>query len=107
MTIDKPTVIRASISALIVAMIFVTAVTVISDLYIPLKDWLRETHGHHWVGKSIWTVLLFILSATIMYPLLKRNQCALSPRLVFFAGHVAVFASIIITLFFVYEHLSH
>jgi len=107
MNFDKPTVARSGITALIAAMIFVTAITIVSDLYLPLKDWLKNTHGHHWVGKGIWTVILFLFFAVISYPLFKRNVCALSPRLVRLAGHFAIFASIAILLFFVYEYLKH
>jgi len=107
MNFDKPTIARTGIHALIVAMIFVTAITIISDLFPPVKNWLAATHGHHWVGKGIWTVILFSLFTVVAYPLLKRNQCALSPTLVRNAGHLAIVAGVLITLFFLYEYLSH
>jgi len=58
----------------IAAVIFITAVTIGADLYLPLKGWLKNVFSHHWVGKSsgqaseekinkalkvlIWTVIL-------------------------------------------------
>jgi hypothetical protein len=88
-------------------MIFVIAITIVSDLYLPIKDWLKATHGHHWVGKGIWTVVLFVFFATVSYPLFKRNVCELTPRMVNNAAHVAVFATLAITAFFVYEYMNH
>ncbi len=107
MRIEKSTVVRTALSSLIVAMIFVTAITIVSDLVPSVKDWLKNTHGHHWVGKGIWTAFLFVFFSLVSYPLFKRNVCNLSPRVVRFAGHIAIAAAITMTLFFVYEYLKH
>jgi hypothetical protein len=107
MNIDKTTVTRTSVYALISAMIFVTGITIIADLVVPIKTWLASTYGHHWVGKGIWMLLLFTIFTVVSYPLFKRNVCDLSPRSVRLAGHFAILASIMITLFFVWEYLKH
>ncbi len=106
MHIDKTILTRTSVSSLIIAMIFVTAITILADLVPSIKDWLKNTHGHHWVGKGIWTVLLFTFFTIVSYPLFKRNVCDLSPRAVIMAGRLAIAASGVITLFFVYAPLS-
>ena len=42
------------------AVIFITAITVAADLAPPLKDWLKNTFNHHWIGKSIISVIVFV-----------------------------------------------
>ena len=106
MTLDKTTFTRTSIFALIVAMIFVTGITIITDLVPPVKSWLTATHGHHWVGKGIWTVILFVSFIVFAYPVFKRKQYPLTPTLVRNTAYLAIIASVLITLFFIYEFVA-
>ena len=43
----------------IAAVIFITAVTIGADLYLPLKGWLKNVFSHHWVGKGILSLAIF------------------------------------------------
>ena len=43
----------------IAAVIFITAVTIGADLYLPLKGWLKNVFSHHWVGKSVLSAVIF------------------------------------------------
>ncbi len=104
MSLNKITLTRASIIGLIASMIFVAAITVAADLYIPIKNWLAATHGHHWVGKGIWMIIFFAVFTIVSYPILNRNQDALSAKMIRMGGHIAIDASVIMTLFFVYEY---
>ncbi len=45
--------------AVIVTILFITALTIVSEIYSPLKDWLKTTFYHHWIGKSILALILF------------------------------------------------
>ena len=66
------TLVSASITT-----IFILAITLTGELYKvagadgkminPIKDYLKSLHGHHWVGKGIWAVALFIIISAIMY----------------------------------------
>lgn len=57
----KPKVGLASLHAAAVTVLFVTLVTVVADLQPPLKDWLKNTFSHHWVGKGWLSAGLFVL----------------------------------------------
>lgn len=43
----------------IAAVIFITAVTIGADLYLPIKDWLKNIFSHHWVAKSVLSAVVF------------------------------------------------
>lgn len=93
--------------AVIVSSLFVATITVIADLVLPIKDWLKNTYGHHWVGKGIWVLILFVFFTVTSYPFLRKNSCDLSPKMVYAAGHFALVSTLIITAFFLYEYLAH
>ena len=50
----------------IVSIVFVSVVTVVADLVPPLKDWLKTTFTHHWIGKGALSVGLFIVTAFVL-----------------------------------------
>jgi hypothetical protein len=43
----------------IVTIIFVALITIFSELSPPLKDWLKATFIHHWIGKGIISIGIF------------------------------------------------
>jgi hypothetical protein len=106
MTFDKITFTRSGATALIVTMIFITGITILADLIIPVKTWLASTYGHHWVGKGILSVVLFIVLTALSYPLMKRNVCNLSPKVVLLSAYLAIFGSFAMTFFFMYEYFK-
>ncbi len=85
------------------AALFAAAITVIAELAPPVKDWLKTTFSHHWVGKSILAAGIFVvlLFAFALLPIradeqkLRRGLTALA--------WVTIFAALVITGFFVYE----
>jgi hypothetical protein len=97
-------IVNASLVGLIVASLFVVGITIGADLYLPLKDSLKNTYGHHWVGKSILTFLVFVGTTLIMYPLMKRVLIDAEPIVMRIAGYGAIISALMLTLFFVYEY---
>lgn len=109
-TLERPIVMHALTYAVIVASVFVAAVTIFGELIVIdgakiIKNWLAETHGHHWVGKGIWTLILFAVSGFIGYMTLKLRHVPTPAKLVRVAAHIALWMSILITLFFIYEYV--
>jgi len=94
----------AAISGSITA-VFVAAVTVIAELAPPIKNWLKATFSHHWVGKSILAAALFA-GLTIIFALLplRTDERKLTAALFVFAW-LAILATLAIFGFFAYETL--
>jgi hypothetical protein len=44
----------------IFTVIFIAIATVLSELYHPFKSWLAETFTHHWIGKGVLAVIVFL-----------------------------------------------
>ncbi|TRZ54772.1 hypothetical protein D4Q76_01700 [archaeon] len=45
--------------------VFITAITITADIYPALKVLLKETFGHHWIGKSVLATILWLAFALI------------------------------------------
>jgi len=58
----------------IAAVIFITAVTIGADLYLPLKGWLKNVFSHHWVGKSVLSAVVF--GATAFLTMIFSGQAS-------------------------------
>lgn len=97
------TVLCSAVCSAIITVIFITAITIAADLLPPLKDWLKATFTHHWIGKSILATLLFVLGIVTL-PFLKKGQdiekITKKLNLLFWLG---VLGSILITGFFIWE----
>lgn len=57
----------ASSIASTAAVLFATAITIWAELSPPLKESLKNLTGHHWVTKSVGTMLVYILVFIIAY----------------------------------------
>ncbi len=82
---------------------FVLIITVASELQPTLKDWLKNTFSHHWVGKGILASLLFSLFGIIFYFLpTPAHKINLSKYLMILFW-TALSTSFFILLFFIFE----
>lgn len=61
-----------SISAM-ASVALVTWLTVYGELYSPLKNWLKATFYHHWLGKGILAVLVFVLLGVLLSRITKGD----------------------------------
>jgi len=55
----KLKIIYAATLGTIAVVVFIVAITIGADLYLPLKDWLKNVFSHHWVGKSVLSAIIF------------------------------------------------
>lgn len=46
-----------------VAVVFIAAATIGGELYMPIKDWLASIFSHHWIGKGVLAMLVFIVAS--------------------------------------------
>jgi len=89
-------------AAALITTIAILVMTVGSELYDPLKAWLAATFGHHWIGKGVLSIVIFVVVIALSYPRLtkaERSMTTWSNRL--FA--VVVLVTVIIIGFFTYE----
>ncbi len=56
----KTTIIKAFINGAIAAILITTLLTVVADLYVPLKDLLKQVFSHHWIGKGVIAIFIFL-----------------------------------------------
>ena len=99
-------IIRATTYAAALAVTFITGVTITADLYLPLKDWLKLTFSHHWVGKGILAVILFVgISAVLLlFPAPKNEMKAKTlAQSIWTLVIVSLIGTIGIIAFFIYE----
>lgn len=99
-SLERPIVTHSLVVSVLFSAVFITAITIIGELNPPIKNWLAETHGHHWVGKGIWTIILFVVVAFTEYLRLKITHTPVSARMVLLAGYAAIIGSVLMTLFF-------
>ncbi len=92
----------ALLSAALVS-VFVAAITIGGELYAPLKDWLKGSFSHHWLGKSVLSAIVFV-SFFIIFLFWKRDgeATAASMKTAFWA---AVASPSAILIFYLYEVL--
>ncbi|MFA5854185.1 MAG: hypothetical protein WC866_03795 [Patescibacteria group bacterium] len=53
--------VRASARAATLVIVFVVAITIAAEMSAPLKTALASMTGHHWVTKSVASVLIYML----------------------------------------------
>lgn len=106
-TSEQPVVVHAVVLSAILSSVFVVLVTILAELFSGLKNWLAESHGHHWVGKGIWTMILFVIFSFASYFALKVNVKPVSASMVRVAGHVAMIGAMLILAYFVFAYLTH
>jgi len=100
------TIIRATTYAAAFAVAFITGITITADLYLPLKDWLKLTFSHHWVGKGMLAIVLFVgISAILLlFPAPKDEvKTKALARSTWILVIVSLMGTISIIAFFIYE----
>ncbi len=75
---------KSSVLSGALTLVFILAITIAGELYKvagangamvnPIKDLLKSLHGHHWVGKGIWAIALFLVSWLLLYFVTKESE---------------------------------
>lgn len=94
---------HAFILSAIITIIFLTVIIITADLYLPLKDFLKSAFYHHWIGKGILGVALFLISSFLInlipYNIGEQKESKSLLALFF----TAILSFLALTLFFLYE----
>ena len=93
---------NAVILSAILTIIYITVITVAADLYPPLKEALKNASSHHWIGKSITAIVIFVIFKAIFVSLKPKIKTAL---LLNWLTIVSVLATLVILAFFTWETL--
>lgn len=100
---NKFKIIHSTICGAITAVIFIIAITIAADIYLSLKDLLKSVFSHHWIGKSILSVAVFIIVGAISFLLpIQANEEKIS-RLLRALSFLLIIGILAIFSFFVYE----
>lgn len=94
--------IKSWIVSAIVAIVFITTITIWSELFKPIKNWLAETFSHHWVGKGVVSVILFIVVGFLLHGVFKKNDNGIKFWL-YVLFWVTLLGTVAITGFYIYE----
>lgn len=95
--------------AAIVSIIYIPLITIASELYAPLKDLLKNIFWHHWLGKSVVLIILFIAVTFISGALLPAREEDNIKDSKFLTGAFwsAALSALAILLFFMIEYMKH
>lgn len=96
-------ILNSFIIGAITAVIFVAAVTIFSELAPDIKSFLKNTFTHHWVGKSVLSLMIFLVASLIFWVIpakidIKKIRAEI--RILIFS---AAMGSLAVFIFFVYE----
>lgn len=106
MSVNKSKLIISSAYAAIITTIFVVVITIWAELSAPLKDWLKNFSGHHWVSKSIFSALLYVSVAALLYALPRQYNENSTGKIIYFLLAFLMLGVAAIALFFTGHHFQ-
>ncbi len=97
---------RASSYGTMAAIVTVLTLTVLAELSQPVKDLLTQTFFHHWVGKSVLAVLVWLGVGTLTWAIFARTDVRQAAQTVRVLVSVAILGALVLVLFLVWEALT-
>ena len=70
----KSQYIRAFAISAGLAIITIAVLTIVGELYKPLKNWLKEIFYHHWVGKGVISFVGFYIVGYVLSLFVSGNK---------------------------------
>lgn len=100
----KIKLINSVLMGAIATVIFIALITIVADLAPALKDWLKSTFSHHWVGKSILSLAFFVISSSIasICPCIRADT-EKTTKLLSYLFWSSISSTVAIFLFFIWE----
>ena len=83
--------------------IFIPIITITAELAAPLKEWLKNTFYHHWVGKSLIAVIVFVGLSVLISVIPYKASLERLNRLLFILATLVFLGTLAIFGFFSYE----
>lgn len=87
----------------IATIIAVTSVTIIAELVLPFKDFLKSLTGHHWITKSWFSLVLFLGLFIIIALIAQTPHSGKVGRALTWLMVVTILASLTLVIFFIWE----
>ena len=103
---NKPKLIYSSAVSSSLAIVFITTITIIAELRVPLKDWLKSLSGHHWTSKGILSLLLYVTAVFVMYAVTKNVDRKKVKEALWVTIIMTVLSSLVLLTFFTGHHLG-
>lgn len=91
------------ITAAMASIIWVAASTIVGELHAPFKDWLKATLTHHWVGKSVIAIAIFVFVALVATLLSRRLTSVYVVFLLRLLVWISIIGVIAIVGFYIYK----
>ena len=98
---DKQSILSAIILSAILTIVVIVLLTVCGELDAGFKGWLTKTFSHHWIGKSIISTLVFLVSVPVFYVLNLKKISTLS--LIWLLVAIANLSFGVLLVFFFFE----
>lgn len=100
-------IIRAYTSGATIAVVFLVFLTILAELQVPLKDWLKTTFSHHWIGKGVLTAALFIVAGFLLSSRRRNSDEEEASRWIVVLAWTVILGTVVLYFFFLYETLRH
>lgn len=97
----KNSITISSIISLIITLIFIAFVTIFSELSHNFKNFLKTLTGHHWVSKSLISIILYIFIFLGLQKFIKKDLNI--EKLLKITIYVVIFSSLAIAIFYLIE----
>ncbi|PIT96697.1 hypothetical protein COT82_01790 [Candidatus Campbellbacteria bacterium CG10_big_fil_rev_8_21_14_0_10_35_52] len=87
----------------ILAIVFIVFAVIFGELYKPFKNWLAGAFNHHWIGKSVISIMIFYIFGFLCYFKISDREEILiyMLKIVFWT---ALAGALLITSFYLYEY---
>lgn len=92
----------AAVVGATVTVALVTLLIVVADLTPAVKDWLKATFSHHWIGKGVIGIIIFFASGLAVASGRPKNEDELA-KAVASLFLVTIAGMVVLTVFFGYE----
>jgi uncharacterized membrane-anchored protein len=70
----KIQILKVSLISSIFVIVFIVFATILSEVYKPFKNLLVDIFSHHWIGKSILSVLIFLFIWFLSFRFIKGTE---------------------------------
>ena len=99
---NRNRIVNAFLISAVIAIAAVVALTIVGELYTPLKDSLKAVFSHHWVGKGVLSFAGFYLLGLLLIPLSGRGSREIT-TLLYVLFWVALLGALSVIGFYYYE----
>lgn len=104
---NEARVVNAFTVGAIATVVFIVVVTIVGELWSPLKTLLKEAHHHHWVGKGVWSVITFVVVGIGYFLIVRNSSETTTNKLLKRLALTLVLGTLILLAFFSYKFFIH